>query len=136
MRAVHRGARSALRTVSPSGCLTPEDGTGLDAIRRVMAIYGVERLRGRGNARAADRALRAVARHLAAEARLRDPVRAERLLLELRRAWRELPEVRQLADDGCRRALWDRLVLLCCEEFYAPARSATPTVFPHTTPVA
>jgi hypothetical protein len=125
------------RVTPPSGCCTPDatDGTGLDALARVLAAYEPERLTGRGTARKADRALRAAARRLAAEARVQDATRAERLLLELRRAWRELPAVRQLPDDGARRALWDRLVLLCCEEFYAPGRaSAGPDAASDTAP--
>ena len=105
----------------PSGCLTPEDGPGLDVLQRVIAAYGPERFLGQGRRRAADRALRAAARRLAADARAVDPVRAERLLVELRRAWQGWPAVQGVPDDGVRRALWDRLVLLCCEEFYAPA---------------
>ena len=70
--------------------------------------------------------LRAAARLLADEARAANPVRAERLLVALRQAWEELPRVRRGADDDARRALWDRLVLICCEEFYAPAPPAAP----------
>ena len=116
IRSLRRAAR-----VGTSGCQTPEDDTALAALEHVIAAYGRERLAGTGQRRAADRALRGVARRLAAEARAADPVRAERLLVDLRRAWQGMPAVRQIPDSGPRRALWDRLVRLCCEEFYGRA---------------
>jgi len=104
----------------------PVEVSGIDALGCVLAAYAPERLLGRGEARASDRALRAAAHRLAAEARAQDAVRAERLLIELRRRWQKLPEIQRVPDDGRRRALWDRLVRLCCEEFYAPAPVAAP----------
>jgi hypothetical protein len=128
MHPVRRAIRAAR-----SGCQTPEDDTTLAALGHVVAAYGAERLTGAGQRRAADRALRSVARRLAAEARAQDPVRAERLVIALRRAWRDLPAVERLPGDP-RRVLWDRLVLLCCEEFYAPTRAAAASV--RTVPTA
>lgn len=63
--------------------------------------------------------LREIARALAAEARAHDAVRAERLLIDLRRVWRELPEARRL-DPQAHEELWDLLVRTCIEEFYRP----------------
>lgn len=98
----------------------PATVDGLQALGLVIAVYGAERLTGRGNQRISDRALRDAARRLASEARAHDPVRAERLLIELRTGWLQLPAVQQVAEPTLRRALWDRVVLFCCEEFYAP----------------
>lgn len=113
------------RPLPAACCCTQEEvgGTGLAALARVLDSFPADRLLGRGEARAADRALRADTRRLAADARAADPVRAERLLTELRRAWRDLPAVRRVPD-GRRGALWDRLVRLCCEEFYPPPAHA------------
>ena len=61
--------------------------------------------------------LRRVARALADDARARDDVRAELLLIELRHLWRELPEARRL-EPRTHEELWDRLVTACIEEFY------------------
>lgn len=117
-----RRAARLLRLVAPSDTEpTRPELSGVDALARVLAAYGPERLSGRGETRESDRALRAAARRLAAEARTRDAVAAERLLIELRRAWRELPQMRGLGDSARRAAIWDRVVGLCCEEFYAPA---------------
>jgi hypothetical protein len=65
-------------------------------------------------------ALRSAVRALATEARALDPVRGERLLIAVRCAWRDFPEVRRLAEQGLRDELWQHLVHLCCEEFYGP----------------
>jgi hypothetical protein len=62
--------------------------------------------------------LRAAIREIAAESRAEDPVRCERMLLALRCAWRDFPEVKRLADQPIREALWARIVRLSCEEFY------------------
>ena len=62
--------------------------------------------------------LRAAVHAIAIEARADDPVRCERMLLALRCAWRDFPEVRRIADQPIRDALWTRLVRLSCEEFY------------------
>jgi hypothetical protein len=112
---------------------TEEEGSasGMDALATVIALYGPTRLIGRGERRASDHALRTVVRRLVEEARRTDPVRGERLLIELRRAWRALPAIQRLPVDGPGDELWDRLVLLCCEEFYAAggasgARAAHP----------
>ena len=116
---------------SPSGAAAPSssersrqsDGfsgpapTGLDALSRVIAAYGPDRLSGRGHARASDRALRDAVRQLTREARARDSVRAERLIIELRESWPHLPGLVR-SGVGARRALWDRVVTLCCKEFY------------------
>jgi hypothetical protein len=118
-----RAARLVAATPPATSLPVPTaDLTGLDALGRVLAAYGPERLLGHGDARESDRALRAAARRLAAEARVQDPARAERLLIELKRSWPALPSLAELRDPIHRRALWDRVVLLCVEEFYAPAR--------------
>jgi hypothetical protein len=61
--------------------------------------------------------LRVIARAIAEEARAVDAVRAERLLIDLRRAWRDIPEARRL-EPHVHEELWDRLVRTCIEEFY------------------
>lgn len=99
----------------------PPDISGIEALGLVVSVYGAERLGGRGNKRVSDQALRDAARRLAAEARARDAVRAERLLIGLRSAWMQLPAVQRVSDAAARRALWDRVVLFCCEEFYSPS---------------
>jgi hypothetical protein len=114
---------------SSSGATAPSPG--LCELERALAAFPPETLLVRESA--AGDALRAAAHLLAAEARAADPVRAERLLIALRRAWRELPEVESLPGDGARRALWDRFVRLCCEEFYAPARAAASPAGPTVT---
>ena len=114
----------------------PTDVSGLDALRQVLASYATDRLAGQGEARESDRALRGAARRLATEARAEDATRGERLVITLRRAWRDLPEVRALGEDGRRELLWDRLVQLCCEEFYAPdsGRPTSPDGRPRLSP--
>jgi hypothetical protein len=92
--------------------------SGVDALAAVIALYGPTRLLGRGEKRASDHALRAAVHQLVEEARQTDTVRVERLLIELRRAWRAMPAIQRLPADGPGGDLWDRLVLLCCEEFY------------------
>jgi hypothetical protein len=67
--------------------------------------------------------LRDVARTLANDARARDAVRAERLLIDLRRIWHDIPEMRYL-DPKSHEELWDRLVTACVEEFYRPENEA------------
>ena len=119
-----RAARLVAMTSRASGTSESVDPTGMAALERALAAYGTERLGGRGDAREADEALRAAAGRLAAEARARDPVRAERLLVALKPAWRALPAVQHAADTDARSDLWDRLVRLCVEEFYAPARAS------------
>ena len=52
-----------------------------------------------------------------------DPVHSERLIIALRAAWRMTPELRLLADDGLREALWNRLLTVCVETFYADTRA-------------
>lgn len=112
------------------GAGAPGDGralpdlTGLEALAGVLASYGVERLAGRGDTRASDRDLRAAVRRLADEARERGARGAEALIIELRSEWGKLPAVRRLARDGPRGELWDRIVALCCEEFYPPKPGA------------
>lgn len=111
--------RRPLRPGLPRLASDPRTLTGIEALGIVLSAYGAERLAGRGDRRASDRALRGAAQRLAAEARARDAVRAECLLIDLRRAWSQLPAVQHLHDAVVKGALWDRVVLLCCEEFYA-----------------
>ena len=93
--------------------LTP----GLSALARTLTAYPSDALLVRASA--ADAELRAAARLLAAEARAADPVRCERLLMALRDGWKALPEVQRLPVEPQQKALWDRLVAVCVEEFYA-----------------
>jgi hypothetical protein len=93
----------------------------LAELARVVGSHPPSRLLRRDTDAAEE--LHDAARLLADEARGRDPVRAERLLIGLRGAWRALPEVRRLSDGRTGAALWDRLTMLCVEEFYAPATS-------------
>jgi Arc/MetJ-type ribon-helix-helix transcriptional regulator len=106
--------------------LGPAAVTGLEALGLVISHYGIDRLVGRGDRRTSDHALRDAVRRLTAEARDVDAVRAERLVIGLRQAWSQLPAVQELGIDSPRGDLWDRVVRLCCEEFYA---SATPAVY-------
>ena len=121
-----RAARLLGLVVADREVPIPTDVSGLDALRQVLATYNTDRLFGQGELRESDRALRRVVQRLAAEARAEDPARGERLVIGLRRAWRDLPEVRALGEDGRRELLWDRLVQLCCEEFYVTAGRPTP----------
>jgi hypothetical protein len=66
----------------------------------------------------AENELRNAIRTIAKEASATDPIRCERMLLALRCAWRESLEVRCLAEQPIREALWTRIVRLSCEEFY------------------
>jgi hypothetical protein len=111
--------RRPVRPGLPRPAFDPTDLTGIEALGIVLSAYAAERLAGRGDKRASDRALRNAAKRLAAEARARDAVRAECLLIDLRSAWSQLPAVQRVHDAAVRRDLWDRVVLLCCEEFYA-----------------
>jgi hypothetical protein len=112
---------------SQRGPIDPDDLTGIESLGLVVAVYGAERLTGRGQKRASDRAFRDAARRLAIEARARDAVRGECMLINLRSAWMQLPAVQRVSDAGARRSLWDRLVRLCCEEFYAPPEGSGPS---------
>ena len=64
------------------------------------------------------KALHSAMRDIVVHARQIDPVRAERLIVSLRAAWRQLPEVRALRNEVLRDALWERLLRICIEEFY------------------
>ena len=132
MRRFFRSAAPDRRAARPLGLVAPDREvpipthvSGLGALCQVLADYDADRCFGRGEAGEAEEALRTAARRLAAEARAEDAVRGERLVIMLRRAWRDLPEVQALGDDGRRELLWGRLVQLCCEEFYAPVAQAT-----------
>ena len=96
----------------------PELSSGLAELRRVLTETPPHVLLG-DDARDAQ-PLRQAARVLANDARSHDAVRAERLLIELRRIWRELPEARHF-DLRTHEQLWSRLVTACVEEFYRPA---------------
>lgn len=95
----------------------PEHSSGFDALRRVLSDTPAQVLLARDGH--LEQPLRDVARALADDARARDAVRAERLLIELRRIWRDIPETRYL-DPKANEELWDRLVTACVEEFYRP----------------
>ena len=93
-------------------------GSGIADLEQVLDRYGADALLTRDSVGA--QALRSAIRLLAAEAREHDPVRGERLLIAVRCAWRDFPEVRRMAEQGLRDELWSHLVHLCCEEFYGP----------------
>lgn len=119
-------------TARAAGAAGDATTDGIGALAAVLATYEAPRLVGHGERRDSDRALRAVAGRLATEARARDSVRAERLVIELRRAWLALPELALVPQGALRGALWDRLVRLCCEEFYAPAATLAGAPAPAT----
>ena len=89
--------------------------TGSAELRRVLSDTPAHVLL--ADETGAEQPLRQAARVLADEARARDAVRAEHLLIELRRIWRDIPEARYL-DPRAHEELWDRLVTACIEEFY------------------
>jgi hypothetical protein len=98
-----------------------EHPSGFAELRRVLSDTPAHvLLASDGNV---DQPLRDVARALADDARARDAVRAERLLIDLRRIWRDIPETRHL-DPEAHEELWDRLVTACVEEFYRPEDEA------------
>ena len=96
----------------------PQASEGLLALARALDTRSAVAVPGHQPVDAAR--LRDAVRILCAEARAADPVRAERLLIRLRAAWREMPEVDRLPDRDARQALWDRVVALCVAEFYEP----------------
>lgn len=122
--------RAAARRLALAHRHLENEGTstvsGIDALATVIVLYGPARLLGRGDKRASDHALRGAVRRLVEEARQTDAVRGERLLIELRRVFRALPSIQRLPVDGPGGELWDRLVLLCCEEFYAADAASGP----------
>jgi len=95
----------------------PDLASGLAELRRILRDTPAHSLLAGDSL--APHPLRNVARTLATAARSYDDVRAERLLIELRRMWRDLPETRQL-EPRTHEQLWDRLVAACIEEFYRP----------------
>ena len=95
-----------------------ENDSGIIRLRRLIANTPTAELLAQADH--SSQSLRAVARAIAAEARAQDAIRAERLLIELRRVWRELPEARHL-EPRAQEELWDRLVRTCIEEFYRPS---------------
>jgi hypothetical protein len=95
--------------------------SGLAELRRVLAETPPHVLL--ADDAQAHQPLRCLARVLADDARARDAVRAERLLIELRRMWRDLPEARHLPPEA-HEQLWQRLVTACIEEFYRSARTS------------
>jgi hypothetical protein len=118
-----RRANRLLTMAYRSDSFGPAAINGIDALALVITVYGPERLCGRGSARISDRALRDAVRRRVVEARAIDPVRAERLVIALRNEWMQLPAVRSLSHDSPRGALWDRIVTICCQEFYKPIDS-------------
>lgn len=101
--------------MTPSDDSLREPSSGLTELRRVLSETPTHVLLGDGAHD--EQPLRHAARALAADARTRDAVRAERLLIELRRMWRDLPEARHL-EPKAHDQLWERLVTACIEEFY------------------
>ena len=116
---------AGLRAVAVANGLRPATSPGLRALAEALRSRAAPALLVPGG----DPSLRSAARLLADEARAGDSVRAERLLIALRRVWCRLPEA-QAVPDPERDALWDRLVLLCCEEFYAGGAGAPPASGP------
>ena len=106
---------AARRAMSQLENSSEELPTGSAELRRVLSDTPTHVLLAAETS--AERPLRHAARALADEARARDAVRAERLLIELRRIWRDIPEARYL-DPRAHEELWDRLVTACIEEFY------------------
>ena len=70
-----------------------------------------------------ERRLRDVARMIAGDARARG-LRAEQMLVALKRDWPKLLEGRRTPDDGQLHTLSERLVTFCIHEFYAPESCA------------
>jgi hypothetical protein len=68
--------------------------------------------------------LREVARLIADDARARG-LRAEQMLVALKRDWPRLLETRRLPDEASVRALAERLVSFCIHEYYRSPRYAT-----------
>jgi hypothetical protein len=127
MRAPHRSItppdRRASRLLSLSqrpDTFGGADISGLEALGVVVLTYGPDRLAGAGDRRISDRALRDAVRRIADEARAKDAARAERMLITLKATWTQLPAVQRCGETRVRAALWDRLVRIGCEEFYAP----------------
>jgi hypothetical protein len=98
-----------------------EQPSGVAELRRVLSETPARLLL--AHDAQVDQPLRHVARALADDARARDAVRAERLLIDLRRIWRDIPETRTL-DPQAHEELWDRLVTACIGEFYRPGHEA------------
>lgn len=94
-----------------------EGNSGITRLRRAIANTPAHVLLAIDDPR--EQPLREIARALAEEARAQDAVRAERLLIDLRRVWRDLPEARGL-EPHAHEELWNRLVRNCIEEFYRP----------------
>jgi hypothetical protein len=111
------------RASSLAAAPAQEIGSAISRLEGLLERYSPLALLSRDSR--ASRELRTAVRAIALEARLEDPVRCERLLLTLRCAWRDFPQIRSLADQPVRDALWSRLVRLCCEEFYGPRRRLT-----------
>ena len=70
-----------------------------------------------------EKRLRDVARMIAEDARARG-LRAEQMLVALKRDWPRLLESRRLPDDASVRVLAERLVSFCIHEYYAVSRYA------------
>ncbi len=115
-RAARLAALSATHQLTEGSA--PQSSEGLLALARALDTHAAAAVPGRHPVDTAR--LRDAVRILCAEARAADPVRAERLLIRLRAAWRKMPEVGRLPDHDTRRALWDRVVALCVAAFYEP----------------
>jgi hypothetical protein len=107
---------------------SPGQSAGLLALAQALEASPADALVASPSAAATQ--LRDAVRILCGEARAADPVRAERLLIALRGTWEGLAVVRGIPELAVRRALWERVVALCVEEFYAPtpAPRALPAV--------
>ena len=70
-----------------------------------------------------EKRLREVARMIAGDARARG-LRAEQMLVALKRDWPKLLERRRVPDEGNLHMLSERLVSFCIHEYYGPERCA------------
>jgi hypothetical protein len=89
---------------------------GMARLAQVVAAAPSDLLLQPGTAPAKE--LHRAMRDIVVVARQIDPVHVERLIVTLRTAWRQLPEVRVIRDEALRDALWEHLLRICIEEFY------------------
>ena len=89
---------------------------GLGRLAAVVALHPSHTLLVDGTAPSDE--FRAAVRDIVIAARQHDAVRVERLIIALRGAWRQMPQIRAMPDTDMRDALWRRLVLLYVKEFF------------------
>ncbi len=102
----------------------PEEGPTDTAILSASATVGLWRvLNALRDGWFLEKRLRDVARMIANDARGRG-LRAEQMLVAIKRDWPRVLESRRLPDEGELHVLADRLVSFCIHEYYAPDRCA------------